>query len=553
MAPGPTVTLNRQREDNMMGKNAGQCARLWLGIFLTGAPWLLFSCTTFREPTGDSAGSVDRCSLEPHRPQIHYSREVGWLSDPNGLYYLDGEWHLMFQGFPARQGEYVGTNWDHAVSTDLLHWEHRPTVLQAADQVSYYSGCGVVDNGNVSGLGTDDRVPVLAFYTTHFMSAHPETPNQNKISIAHSLDNGVSWSYGDKHPIQNPEFPHERDPSVFWHEGSGKWIMATAGTGQIRFYSSGNLLDWKYESSALPYPSWECPDLSTIKVRETGEDKVLLITSTNGGTPNSSHGACYHIGTFDGTSFLPDDPSDTKRWLDWGTDSYAGITYSNAPDGRILFQSWFGWPCQLGSPYYRPTRTFVGIMQLIRELTLHRDEDGCFYIRSNPIEEYRKLRSATVTLESRELKGSLLLRDDLGTHEPIELELTASGISEADRDLLGIRLSNDYGEDYTFSYDAWNKVFLGDRTSAGAISHKPEYNRKAHMPYAVRDGQLRLRIFFDVSTIEVFVDDGREVFSQLVYPRRPWTNLEIYTHERQGVHVASLRLHSLKSIWGALR
>ena len=239
------------------------------------------------------------------------------------------------------------------------------------------------------------------FLHNTFYGEHPEAPNRNKISIAHSNDNGRTWAYGDKHPVANPEFPHERDPSVFWHKEREKWIMATAGTGHIRFYSSGNLLDWKFESAGLPYPSWECPDLSTMKVEETGEEKVLLITSTNGGVPNSTHGTCYHVGTFDGHTFHPEDTSDTKHWLDWGSDFYAGITYSNAPDDRVLFQSWFGWPCQWNKALSRTTK-FSGTMNLIRELTLHVDEQGAYFIRSRPIPEYEKLRRDSIVVARSE-------------------------------------------------------------------------------------------------------------------------------------------------------
>lgn len=495
----------------------------------------LCSCMQEKSPSEANQTSIHPDYLDPYRPQIHYSRDTGWLSDPNGLYYLEDEWHLMFQGFSNREGRYAGTNWDHAVSKDLLHWKHLPTVLPGENQVSYYSGCAVVDQG-----------VVWAFYTTHYMGKHPSTPNRNKISIARSEDNGKTWSYGDHHPIANPEFPHERDPSVFWHEESKRWVMATAGTGHIRFYSSENLSDWTFESEALPYPSWECPDLASIKVEETGEEKTLLITSTNGGVANSSHGTCYHVGTFDGHEFHPEDTTATKHWLDWGSDFYAGISYSSAPDKQVLFQSWFGWPCQINKALSRTTK-FSGTMNLIRELTLHVDNTGAYYLKSNPIDSYKKLRNDSSTIRNLSISDRKTVRQNIGSHEPLEILLEA-GISEGA--VFGLRLKNDFGEDYLFQYDDWHGQFIGDRSNSGTVpGHlSGTYNSMARMPYQARDNQLKLRIYWDVSTFEVFVDDGREAFSQLLYPREPFSALEFYSFGGETT-IKSLVIYDLNSIW----
>jgi fructan beta-fructosidase len=504
-------------------------------LFLFSVVGMLYSCIQEKDHGDQNQISIHPDYLDPYRPQMHYSRDTGWLSDPNGLYYLDGEWHLMFQGFSNRQGMYSGTNWDHAVSNDLLHWQHLPTVLPGGNQVSYYSGCAVVDNGVVWG-----------FYTTHWMGEHPVKPNSNKISIARSEDNGKTWSYGNEHPIVNPEFPHERDPSVFWHEKSNKWIMATAGTGHIRFYSSENLSDWKFESKSLPYPSWECPDLTSMTVEETGEEKVLLITSTNGGVVNSTHGTCYHVGTFDGRRFLPEDTTDTRHWLDWGSDFYAGITYSNAPDDRVLFQSWFGWPCQINKVLSRTTK-FSGTMNLIRQLSLHVDDTDNYYLKSNPIYEYKKLRRDSTIINDLNISGRKNIRENIGSHEPLEIILDASIAEGA---VFGIRLKNEFGEDYLFQYDNWQRQFIGDRTNAGTVpGHlNNSYNKMARMPYIAKNDKLKLRIYWDVSTFEVFVDDGMEAFSQLLYPREPFSTMELFSFGGS-TGIESLKIYDLNSIW----
>ncbi len=492
----------------------------------------------------NQTSDIDPDYLDPYRPQIHYSRHTGWLSDPNGLYYHDGEWHLMFQGFSNRE-KWEGTNWDHAVSNDLLHWEHQPTVLKAAAGLSYYSGSAYVDTANVSGLGTKQKIPVLAFYTTHPMPNHPVRPNQNYISIAHSLDNGKSWTYGNRHIIDNSSVPSERDPSVFYHEPSGKYVMATIGDQCIRLYSSPNLLDWTFESEALRGHSWECPDMNIMTVQETGEEKVVLITSKHG-VPNSSHGTAYHVGTFDGHHFNRDDTSSTLYWMDWGSDFYAGITYANAPNGRVLFQSWFGWPCQFHKTM-APTSKFSGTMNLIRELTLHQDENGKYIIKSIPIDAYRSLRTDSVTTGVLTLSGRNVIRNKIGSHEPLEIILEAEleeGVT------FGIRLKNDFGEDYIFKYDDWQKHFIGDRTKAGTHPrhYTKNYNDLSRMPYELKNHKLKLHIFWDVSTFEVFVDEGRKAFSQLLYPREPFTTIELFS-TGGNTDLGSVRIYNLTSIW----
>lgn len=512
---------------------------LVLGIF--------YSCIQRNEYPDKKESSINPDYLDPYRPQIHYSRDTGWMSDPNGLYFLDGEWHLMFQGFCNRE-KWNGTNWDHAVSKDLLHWEHMPTVFDGNNLISYYSGSVYVDTSNVSGLGNNKQIPVLAFYTTHPMDGHPARPNHNMISIGYSLDNGSTWHYGDMDIIDNPANPGERDPSVFWHKPSEKFIMADIGKHCIRFYSSDNLLEWNFESEALQGTNWECPDLNFMSVKETGEKKVVLITSINQkhGAPNSSHGTAYHIGTFDGHKFSPEDATDNIKWMDWGSDFYAGITYSNAPDNRVLLQSWFGWPAQFYNTM-APTSRFTGSMNLIRELTLHKDEAGNYFLKSNPIEEYKKLRTDSVVLKDFSIEGSKDVRKNMGSHEPVEIVLEAK-LDEGST--MGIRLKNDFGEDYVFRYDDWHRQFVGDRTKTGAHPRylNKNYNDFSDMPYKLKDQQLKLHIFWDVSTFEVFVDDGKEAFSQLLYPREPFTTIELFAFNGRA-KVNSFKIYDLKSIW----
>lgn len=521
--------------------------------FLTAAFIMTSSWTMAERRNNTRMKPIDPHYLDPYRPQIHYSCRTGWLSDPNGLFYYDGEYHLMFQNFSNRAKWDNSTDWGHAVSKDMLHWKHMPTALPHNATIQCYSGCAVVDIKNESGLGDGKRPPVLAFYTRVHTPRHP-TKQGNTIAIAYSLDKGETWVMPDDLSVvdntANPELKDERDPTVAWDKRSGKWVMATTGGGGLRVYTSANLLDWSFEGASFSVAGLECPDISIMKVEETGEEKYLVITSTNSGqAPNSSHGTMYHVCDFDGTAFIQLGDKDKKRWLDWGSDFYAGITYASVPDGRVLFQSWFGWPCQWNSRLSRTTK-FSGTMNVIRELTLHVDDSGEYHVRSRPIPEYEKLRRNPVTLSNVSVSDRYTVRDDIGSHEPVELILEAVLPEES---TFGVRLKNGFGEDYYFKYDGWYEQFTSDRTNAGTLPNHiagfpAGYNKLAQMPYRLSDGTLKLHIFFDVSTFEAFIDDGREVFSELVYPREPFTTLELFSFSGKA-EVKALKMFTLESIW----
>jgi len=522
-------------------------------IFLAVTLSLVSSCTTADRRQHTRMSSIDPHYLDPYRPQIHYTCHTGWLSDPNGLFYYDGEYHLMFQNFSNRAKWDQSTDWGHAVSKDMLHWKHMPTALPHSSTIQCYSGCAVVDLKNESGLGNKEHPPVLAFYTRVHTSRHP-TKRGNTIAIAYSLDKGRTWVMPDDLNVvdntSDAKLKDERDPTVVWDQKSKKWVMATTGGGSLRVYTSKDLIDWRFEGASFSVAGLECPDISVMKAKETGETKYLVITSTNSGqAPNSSHGTMYHVCDFDGKAFVQLGDKAKKRWLDWGSDFYAGITYSNVPDGRVLFQSWFGWPCQWKSKQSRTTK-FSGTMNVLRELTLHADESGEYYVRSNPIPEYKKLRREWVTLSDISVSDKYIVRDDIGSHEPIEMIVEVILPKES---TFGVRLKNDFGEDYYFKYDGWYEQFTSDRTNAGTVpghisGYPAGYNKLAQMPYELRDQKLKLHIFFDVSTFEAFIDDGREAFSEHIYPREPFTTLELFSFSGNA-EVKTLKVFTLESIW----
>jgi fructan beta-fructosidase len=278
---------------------------------------------------------------EPHRPQIHFSPREYWMNDPNGMVYYKGVYHLFYQYHPGSTG-FGPMHWGHATSQDLIHWQQQPVALYP-DSLGYiFSGSAVVDYKNTSGFGKNGKIPMVAIFTNHNVKGEQEQRNdyQNQ-SLAYSLDEGKTWTKYKGNPVlKNPGIKDFRDPKVSWNEVANKWIMTLATLDHITFYSSGNLKDWKKESefgkeTGAHGGVWECPDLIPFNCQ--GKKIWVLIVNLNPGGPNGGSGTQYFVGDFNGHQFIPFD-MDT-RWLDYGPDEYAGVTFSNTGN-RKLFLGW---------------------------------------------------------------------------------------------------------------------------------------------------------------------------------------------------------------------
>lgn len=250
---------------------------------------------------------------EKYRPQAHFTPPEKWMNDPNGMFYLDGEYHLFYQHNPDAS-VWGPMHWGHAVSRDLVHWEHLPIALYPDEQGTIFSGSAVVDWNNSSGLGSVDNPPVVAFYTYH----NPELEKQGRIdfqtqAMAYSLDKGRTWQkYADNPIIDNPGIRDFRDPKVMWHEESEQWIMALAQKDHIGFYSSQNLKDWELESVfgediGSHGGVWECPELIRMPIEGTDEYRYVLLVSIMPGGPNGGSATQYFVGNFDGKRFVLDE------------------------------------------------------------------------------------------------------------------------------------------------------------------------------------------------------------------------------------------------------
>lgn len=286
---------------------------------------------------------------EPWRPQFHFSPEKNWMNDPNGMVFFDGEYHLFYQYNPFGN-KWGHMSWGHTVSRDLVHWEHLALAIPETNAVMAFSGSAVVDTLNTSGFGSPGKPPLVAIYTGH----HTDRPLQNQF-IAYSTDRGRSWTPYPGNPVLDIGAADFRDPKVFWHEPSGRWIMVVSWPVErkVRFYASPNLKEWSHLSDFGPAGSttgiWECPDLFPLQVEdgEKGEESWVLVVNVGSGAPAGGSGCQYFVGDFDGTRFTRSSSPGRRSagpplWADFGRDFYAAVSWSDVPkrDGRRL---WLGW------------------------------------------------------------------------------------------------------------------------------------------------------------------------------------------------------------------
>ncbi|MCC5938978.1 MAG: glycoside hydrolase family 32 protein [Lunatimonas sp.] len=477
--------------------------------------------TTQTESNGDMY-------TETFRPQFHFSPPSQWMNDPNGMVFYQGEYHLFYQYHPEST-VWGPMHWGHAVSKDLVHWENLPIALYPDELGTIFSGSAVIDHQNTSGLGSDDNPPMVAIYTNH----HAEKEQAGDVdfqvqSIAYSLDKGRSWTKYAKNPVlDNPGIRDFRDPKVFWHGPTSRWVMALAVEKVIHLYTSENLLDWTFASEfgegiGAKGGVWECPDLFPMN-DPNGSEKWVMLVSINPGGPNLGSATQYFIGNFDGKQFTPLDT--VIRWIDYGPDNYAGVTWSNIPDtdGRRLFIGWMSNWLYAGAV---PTVTWRSAKTIPRSLSL-KGIHGKHLLHSQPIDELQGLRrDETVFLDEK--------RFDLpsATSEII--------VEIPDGDLESILVQNDSGEQVILRF-ADGKLEL-DRTQSGLSDFHADF---ANVHTAPLDGVsvTSVQIFLDSSSIEVFINSGELVMTAILFPTEPYRTLELTGG------MTKTRVFSLASIW----
>jgi len=457
---------------------------------------------------------------EKYRPQLHFSPQAHWMNDPNGMVYYKGTYHLFFQYYPD-SSVWGPMHWGHAVSIDLLHWRQEPIALYP-DSLGYiFSGSAVLDKNNTSGFGKAGQPPLVAIFTQHDpVGASRQTTDFQTQSIAYSLDNGRTWTkYAHNPVIKNPGITDFRDPKVSWYEPTKNWIMTLAVKDKVFFYSSPDLKNWHMNSefghgAGAHGGVWECPDLFAIDFQ--GRAVWVLIVNINPGGPNGGSATQYFLGDFDGKKFTPSTAG--TRWLDYGPDEYAGVTWSNTGTRKIFL----GWMSNWLYGQAVPTSPWRSATTLPRQLGLQRVKDS-LYLTEEPVKELAGLVSQ-VRAPSRITKITTPLKIDIGTGRARSFAIT---------------FSNDTGEETILGYI--------DRNHSGLTDFAKDFAGRYTAPRIADSGKLTLTIYADASSFELFADGGLTTMTALVFPSRPYTKMEI--RSANGSMPESLKLSNLASIW----
>ncbi len=473
---------------------------------------------------------------EQHRPRFHFTPKEQWMNDPNGMFYYDGEYHLFYQHYPD-SNVWGPMHWGHAISKDMVHWQHLPIALYP-DKLGYiFSGSAVVDWKNSSGLGENGRAPIIAIFTYHDMEGEKAGRSDFQYQgMAYSNDKGRSWVKYEGNPIipNTQKIRDFRDPKVIWHEPSQQWIMVFAAQNHVKFWASSDLKHWKHLSDfGREYGAhggvWECPDLFPIKVEGSQETKWALLVSINPGAPNGGSGTQYFVGAFDGQRFVPDTDfiKSTQNgqavWLDYGRDNYAGVSWSDIPpsDGRRLFM---GWMSNWDYAQVVPTSVWRSAMTLPRALTLHQTPVG-YRLFSQPAQELAILRGKNHTLSGQELSGEKAIELKSSCYEII-LEAEMARGENPD---FGIEWRNEQGEYFRMGYDAKNKQYYSDRTKAGKHGFSDKFAPSIHKAPRISTGNtIKMHIFLDLASAELFADEGASCLTDIFFPTQDFNPLYLY-------------------------
>lgn len=478
--------------------------------------------------------TFDMTNREKFRPVYHHTPAYGWMNDPNGMFYKDGVYHLYFQHNPYGS-TWGNMTWGHSTTTDLVNWNYEGLAIKPDAWGAVFSGSAVVDYDNTAGFGKN---AVVAFYTSAKSSPWGDTQSQ---SMAYSLDNGKTFVKYAYNPIVTSSKRDFRDPKVFLYAPDKHWVMILAGGQEMDIYSSKNLKDWKYESSFGAKQGahggvWECPDLVELPVEGTKEKKWVLICNINPGGPFGGNAAQYFVGTFDGKKFVNESPTQTK-WMDWGKDHYATVTFSNAPGGRCIALGWMSnWQYQT----VLPTLQYRGSNTIARDLTLYR-QDGELLLRCTPSPEIEKARMQKVSVPSFKVSDSYdlasLLEGNDGAYE-IDMTIKNSGASK-----IMFTLSNDKGEKVNMYYDIMRKQFVMDRSESGKVDFSVDFPAVTVAPVYDTDN-IRLRLFVDRTSIEAFGEGGKFVMTNQVFPTEPYNKMS-FVSVRGNFTVKSMDVYKL--------
>ncbi len=482
---------------------------------------------------------------EPYRPQVHFTPARHWMNDPNGLVYLDGEYHLFYQHNPFGI-DWGHMSWGHAVSRDLVRWQELPVAIPETDGVMAFSGSAVVDWQNTSGFGAPGgRPPLVAVFT----GARAGRQDQR---LAYSTDGGRAWTLYAGNPVLDEGMADFRDPKVFWYAPRREWIMVVAAPleHRVRFYASPDLKRWTRRSDFGPAGAvggiWECPDLFALPLDgDFARQRWVLVVNINPGGPAGGSAGQYFLGDFDGARFTAEAPPEAApRWLDYGPDYYAAVSWTGAPDHERLMIGWMNDWRYAGAI---PTRPWRSAQSLPRRVAL-RTVGGQARLVQQPVAGLEALRRTQRRLA------------DLAV-APGERSLAPEGIGGAALEIIaefepgraeaiGLKVRTGPGEETVVGYDAAAGEVFVDRRRSGEAAFHPAFAARHAAPVALVEGRLRLRVVVDWSSVEVFAQEGAATLTHQIFPRPESTGVSVFAEGGAGRLVA-LDVWELASAWAA--
>ncbi|MDM5330129.1 glycoside hydrolase family 32 protein [Neobacillus sp. CF12] len=481
---------------------------------------------------------------EQYRPQFHFSPEEKWLNDPNGMVYFNDEYHLFYQHHPF--GTTWGPmHWGHAVSKDLIHWEHLPIALYPDELGGIFSGSAVVDWKNTTGFFENDQPGLVAIYTSAGTYPDSDRPLQQQ-SLAYSKDNGRTWVKFDGNPVlSDVNITDYRDPKVFWHEETNKWVMVLATGQTITIYTSLNLKEWEFASefghTAGSHDGvWECPDLFKLPVDGGQEKWVMIVSIGDNGESAEGSRTQYFIGQFDGTTFVNDHDNSTILWLDYGRDNYAGVSWSDSQDGRRIY---LGWMSNWRYANQVPSETWRGAMTLPRELFLTTTETG-IRLFQKPVAEVSKIRKETESYPGTKIDSENTVCVPV-KNSPLEISIEFEKVNSSQ---FGFIIQHSVEEKTIIGYDVTEEKLFVDRTLSGDHSFSTSFPAVQEASLKLDHQRLKLQLFLDASSIEVFANDGEIAITSLLFPSESAQEIMLFSNEGT-TNVLELNVTELDSIW----
>ena len=480
-----------------------------------------------------TSDTFDKTNRENFRPLYHHTPEYGWMNDPNGMFYHDGVWHLYYQWNPYGS-KWQNMTWGHSTSRDLIHWTHEGTAIEPDGLGTIFSGSCALDPDNTVGYGKD---AVVALYTS---AADMQTQ-----SLAGSTDGGITFQKYAGNPVLT--LPTEaRDPNMFYNPDTKLWtiVLAHALEHEVLFFTSPDLKTWTKTCSfgkvAAQGGVWECPDLFPLEI--DGKKKWVLLLNLNPGGPFGGSATQYFIGDYDGKTFTSDTLADgtiPTKWMDFGKDHYATVSWSDAPDSR---RTAIGWMSNWQYAADVPTLQYRSANTCPRELSLFSD-NGEIYLASVPSPELKKMRSkasvANVSF-SAPAKGRTfaLPKANDGICE-IEFDIDASK-KKGNTEII---LSNEKGENVKIIYNAADNTISFDRKESGIVDFSIDFPAVTVAPTFTHDGRTSVHMLIDRSSIEMFAKDGRYAMTNLVFPNQPYSSMKISS--TAGAKISNLNIYPL--------